>query len=84
MVSQGCHLEAWKSFWILCFRKVSKLSLIHIFIERIIPEDVPVSEDTFEEVASYIDNCMQGFIEEYKEKTVEDIVQGRYDRFRRI
>ena len=53
-------------------------------IERIIPEDVPVSEDTFEEVASYIDNCMQGFIEEYKEKTVEDIVQGRYDRFRRI
>lgn len=53
-------------------------------IERIIPEPSPVSEENLSDIAGFMKGYIKEFLALYKNKTKEEIVELRYDRFRKF
>ena len=53
-------------------------------IERIIPEEHPASKETLPEITEYMKIRMKQFLINHSGKTVEQIAQERYERFRRM
>ena len=68
--------------------KVMKMTAEDLYelgmIERIICEDQPATEDNIEIVGQIIDKHMREFFQSCAERTPEEIVDQRYNRFRRI
>lgn len=53
-------------------------------IERIIPEPSPASEDNLSDIAGFIKGYIKEFLALYKNKTSDEVVQLRYERFRKF
>ncbi len=53
-------------------------------IERIIPEPSPASADNLSDIAGFMKGYIKEFLALYKDKTKEEIVELRYDRFRKF
>ncbi len=53
-------------------------------IERIIPEEEPVTADNLQGVAAFMDKEMVTFLEEALSLTGEELAKRRYERFRRM
>lgn len=53
-------------------------------IERIIPEEEPANTDTLYRIAGYMDRSIIGFFEKYLKLSGEELVEHRYERFRRM
>lgn len=53
-------------------------------IERIIPEPSPASEDNLSDIAGFMKGYIKEFLALYKSKTKEEIVELRYNRFRKF
>ena len=51
-------------------------------IEKIIPEPTPACEDNLADIAGFMKGYIKEFLAKYKDKTAEEIVNLRYDRFR--
>ncbi len=68
--------------------KVMKMTAKDLYdlgmIERIISEDQPATADNIELIGQIIDKHMREFFKSCAERTQDEIVTQRYDRFRRI
>ena len=68
--------------------KVMKMTAKDLYslklVERIIPEEQPACRENIEIVGEVIDRHMREFFKTCKNMTKEEIVNHRYDRFRRI
>ena len=68
--------------------EVMKVTAAHLkelgIIERIIPEEYPASEENLPEIAEYMKIRMKQFLEKQSGKSGEQIVQERYERFRKM
>ena len=68
--------------------EVMKVTAEHLkelgIIERIIPEEHPASKETLPEITEYMKIRMKQFLINHSGKTVEQIAQERYERFRRM
>lgn len=68
--------------------KVMKMTARDLYdlgmIERIISEDQPATADNIELIGQIIDKHMREFFKSCSERTQDEIVTQRYDRFRRI
>ena len=68
--------------------KVMKITAKDLYdlgmIERIISEDQPATEENLELIGQIIDKHMREFFKSCAERTQAEIVNQRYDRFRRI
>ena len=53
-------------------------------IERVIPEDVPADKESLPQIAGYMKICMKRFLAAQEGKSEEELVQERYERFRRM
>ena len=53
-------------------------------IERIIPEEEPVSVDNVGRAASYMEQAIKVFLADYGSMSGEELVEQRYQRFRGI
>ena len=53
-------------------------------IERIIPEPSIASEDNLSDIAGFMKGYIKEFLALYKNKTKEEIVELRYNRFRKF
>lgn len=53
-------------------------------IERVIPEDVPADKESLPQIAGYMKICMKRFLAAQEGKSEQQIVQERYERFRRM
>lgn len=53
-------------------------------IERIVPEEEPASADNLFKLTEYMDRAMTGFFDSYLAMTKEELVEHRYNRFRRM
>ena len=51
-------------------------------IEKIIPEPSPASEDNIADIAGFMKGYIKEFLAHYKDKSAEEIVNLRYERFR--
>ena len=51
-------------------------------IEKVIPEPKPASEENLSDIAGFMKGYIKEFLANYKDKTAEEIVNLRYDRFR--
>ena len=52
-------------------------------IEHVIPETEPVSRENMEDVAGCLENGIADFLEKYSGKEPEELLEHRYQRFRR-
>ena len=53
-------------------------------IDRIIPELGGANLQTIVRITDYMKQCMEGFLAEYENMSEEDIVEDRYQRFRKF
>ena len=53
-------------------------------IERIIPEEEPVSVEHMDQVAARMEQAMKVFLADYCSMSGEELVEQRYQRFRVI
>lgn len=53
-------------------------------VELIIPEKEPASEETLPELAAFMKSHMKAFLKKENNDTAEEIVNQRYERFRRM
>ena len=53
-------------------------------IEKVIPEPIPADKDDMGELAQCIKQEILKFLEKYREKPVSEIVEKRYERFRKF
>ena len=51
-------------------------------IEKIIPEPKPASEENLSDIAGFMKGYIKEFLAQYKDKSSEEIINLRYDRFR--
>lgn len=51
-------------------------------IEKIIPEPKPASEENLSDISGFMKGYIKEFLAHYKDKSAEEIVNLRYDRFR--
>lgn len=51
-------------------------------IEKVIPETVPAGEQNLYDLSGYMKNYIKEFLSKYKNKSPEEIVNERYERFR--
>ena len=67
---------------------VMKLTAQDLFelkvIDRIIPELGGANLQTITRITDYMKQCMEGFLAEYENMSEEDIVEDRYQRFRKF
>lgn len=52
-------------------------------VERVIPEEKNFSEETMGAVCEKLSQYMEQFLEQYQNMTVEELVEHRYERFRK-
>ena len=68
--------------------KVMKITAEDLYdlgmIERIISEDQPATAENIEVIGQIIDKHMREFFKSCAQRTPEEIVTQRYDRFRKI
>ncbi|MEG1144833.1 MAG: acetyl-CoA carboxylase, carboxyltransferase subunit beta [Clostridium sp.] len=68
--------------------KVMKMTAKDLYdlklIERMIPEEQPASKENVEQIGEVIDCHMREFFQSCHTMTIEEIVNQRYDRFRRM
>ena len=53
-------------------------------IEHVIPETEPVSRENMEDVAGWLENGIADFLEKYSGKEPEELLEHRYQRFRKM
>ncbi|MEG7530829.1 MAG: acetyl-CoA carboxylase carboxyltransferase subunit alpha [Hungatella sp.] len=53
-------------------------------IERIIPESEAACAENLEQITHHLDQAISSFLTEYGQKSQEELVEQRYQRFRRI
>lgn len=53
-------------------------------IEKVIPEPSPASEENLSDIAGFIKSYIKEFLAHYKDKSPEEIVNLRYERFRKF
>lgn len=53
-------------------------------IEEIIPEPAALNEETLSQVTELLDEEIAGFLEKYRKYTKEELLELRYERFRRF
>ncbi len=53
-------------------------------IEHVIPETEPVSRENIAEAARYLENGIADFLEKYSGKESEELLEHRYQRFRKM
>lgn len=53
-------------------------------IEHVIPETEPVSRENMEDVAGCLENGIADFLEKYSGKETEELLEHRYQRFRKM
>ena len=53
-------------------------------IEKVIPEPKPASEENLSDIAGFMKGYIKEFLANYKDKDAEEIVNLRYDRFRKF
>ena len=53
-------------------------------IDRIIPELGGANKQTIARITDYMKQCMEGFLQEYGQMSPEQIVEDRYQRFRKF
>ena len=53
-------------------------------IEKVIREPEPANEENIPEIAEEIREDLDGFLRKSSQKTREEIVEERYERFRRM
>ena len=53
-------------------------------IERVIPEEEPACKETLPAIASYLDQALSRFLEDWRDVDPEETAFLRYERFRRL
>jgi len=53
-------------------------------IEHVIPETEPVSRENMAEVSEYLEKGIADFLGKYSGKACEELLEHRYERFRRM
>ena len=53
-------------------------------IEHVIPETEPVNRENMEDVAGCLENGIADFLEKYGGKETEELLEHRYQRFRKM
>ena len=53
-------------------------------IDRIIPEPEPVTADNLPKICKQLSKELENFFDKYSNKSIEEIVERRYERFRRF
>lgn len=65
--------------------KITAADLLELgIIEKIIPEKEPASDKNIEKISRYMDEEIRHFLEKYTKLDKTEIVNRRYDRFRRM
>lgn len=65
--------------------KVTAAELLKLgIIEKIIPEEMPASDENLDEIAEYMKIQIKRFLRKQIEKSGEDFAMERYERFRRM
>ena len=68
--------------------EVMKLTAVDLcemgMIEHVIPETEPVSRENMEDVAGCLENGIADFLEKYSGKEPEELLEHRYQRFRKM
>lgn len=65
--------------------KVTAKDLLELgIIEQVIPERIPACPENLQEIAGEMKKRMKQFLEKYNAMTTEELVQQRYERFRRM
>ena len=68
--------------------EVMKLTAVDLcemgMIEHVIPETEPVSRENMEDVAGCLENGIADFLEKYSGKEQEELLEHRYQRFRKM
>ncbi len=68
--------------------KVMKLTAADVLksgsIDRIIPEPKEMTEETLPQVAGVLEQAMEEFLADYGTRTTEELLEHRYQRFRKI